>query len=221
MTRRRTVSPPPPPRAAVTGRRARCADRMGRAERTARVCGAPSGFSLVEVLVVLSVVVVLSALLVVGYLVRTGPESRTADALDAMHAVADAYETETGVRNVFASGADWSTPKRFTAGELAGQTPDTPQPMSESEKFCWAMLQNAVTRDLLLAVGREYVVDADGNGYLELRDGWGQEVRCAWGDPLRPGLSFQSAGPDGVPGTGDDLRSESERVTTPEREEAA
>lgn len=126
------------------------------------------------------------------------------------------------------------TPEFKDYGDSANPTG---KPQLNIEKFCWAMTSRPVTREMLLNLGKSICVDrpvdvngdgklvfndtnGDGritleddsdlpeNGFLELRDGWGNVIDYVVNDDDHPRPYFRSAGPDGLTGDEADLTEE-------------
>lgn len=169
------------------------------------------GFSLTELLVVVGIVVLLIGILVpvVTGMYRRAAESQTRNTLSAAKAIADEYELQTGSAVNHLSSVttpfNWNLKKAYNNPTMTGQAviSDT------GERFCWAAMQVENTARMLPALGGEVFKDGDGNGFMELRDGWGHKIRYAakveHGDadgtddelPEYPRPFFASAGYDG------------------------
>ena len=158
---------------------------------------APRGFSITEILVVVGIIAILvAAVAFVGVGMReAGKRQMTRARIEALMGVHDEYQAITGNRvnshKVDTRPFDWSTEKARNGPEAVGTNLDTPEDPEKLdgtlrdhgiERFVWATWQVPDTRDLLQAIGKEALVDAEnlgpnaGNGYVEVRDAWGNKL---------------------------------------------
>lgn len=185
------------------------------------------GFSLVEMLLVVSIVV-LMAILVFPMMIKARENAQvqqTQMQLAGLHTIAGSYKLETGnflnVRNN-ARPIDWSTDKTFNNPDPAFQSPNPTSgripaagnfaPINDSiERFVWGCYQ---INDLRKSITTQKLVDLDNNGFMEVRDLWGNKIMYAdyvthgaptndfdflpqYGNAAAPKPFFVSAGPDG------------------------
>jgi hypothetical protein len=108
------------------------------------------------------------------------------------------------------SPIDWTIPKTMNAPGAVGSG----IPNDSIEKFVWAVWQVEELRDRLQSKAlSDVVVDSDGDGFLELVDGWGNKIEYAayvnrgdayTADDHLPAIQtpiFLSPGADGLLGT--------------------
>lgn len=187
------------------------------------------GFSLTELLVVTVVILLVVGLLFTGTLNSAGGH-QTRMLLAGAKGVADSYRVEStqAVNHVGTTPFDWSAslaknaPGETGSAVIAGVTdPTDVNPHNyhtnaeekfydaAGERFAWAASQMRSTAVMLPSLGDQTYGDFDGNGFMELVDGWGRKmIYVAFVDhddgnsvddflPERPWPYFASAGPDG------------------------
>ncbi len=151
------------------------------------------GFSLIELLVVISIIaVIMGMVLAVGVKMRdSAKESQTRITLGSLKAIADEYQVETKLKiphlNSLGSplvftDVDWTKAKAKNAPGATGTglVDDT------IERFVWCAYQLPTTKKMLTGLGKTLFKDADGDGFLEVLDGWEQQLwyaaLVAWDD---------------------------------------
>lgn len=174
------------------------------------------GFTVVEMLIAVAIIALL-----IGFLLavtsQTAPKkAQTRITLTALMAVASEYEVQTNGVPVNHHGTypiNWGRDRTFTNFHRKGKG----RPDNTGARFVAAVMQNPTTRDLILNLQKSKVlIDLDGDGFFELRDGWeqpivymnGNEHGALGGDqtlPEHPTAFFASAGEDGQFDTPDDL----------------
>lgn len=177
------------------------------------------GFSLIELLVVISIIGLLAG---IGAFALSG--SRDATNRKSMYAAMSklltaerAYSAKiaNGIQVSINIPIDWSINKATNAPQRSNDgTPASGSLMSESERFVWALLSNPDAKAVFQGTSADFIKDVDGDGFLEIRDPWDNEV-VYWpggsgvpsGLPAHPNPFLASAGPDGVMGNDDDVYS--------------
>ena len=172
------------------------------------------GFSLVEILVVIAIMGILVGLVVVGATQLRGNAdiSRARTMLGGLSGAATEYEVATGkpVLHMGNLPIDWSSPRPMNVPgsndqdviQGDGDTPEEREANLWIERFVSATYQMPTTRGAIDRAGSEFVVDEDGDGFLEVRDPWGNNIAylaySAGGRlPRHDSPFFASAGPDG------------------------
>ncbi|XAM01460.1 type II secretion system protein [Phycisphaeraceae bacterium D3-23] len=164
------------------------------------------GFTLIEILVVISIIALLVGLVTAGAVIAMNgsQRSRTQSTMRALLGPVDEYK----------SSFDIAPPHDIA----------NPPGLTSSETFVWACGADDKLRELLVASmqGRGVFKDNDGDGYEELYDPWDNQLAYRNGNgPSSPDIDgidhnilpfhrdpfFVSAGQDGVFGTDDDINS--------------
>lgn len=188
-----------------------------------------TGFTLAETLVAISIVVLLVGILIGAAITLrdTADDSHARTQLGGLIGVSAEYETASTMAINHDSDLifNWAQPKIINApnppaisiGDTAviQGTPTGPDVSIEesnanlfSERFVWAAYQLPATREALERLGEGMLVDLDEDGFLEMRDPWGNNIAYAVfsthgafaeDDFLPQNLNpfFASAGPDG------------------------
>lgn len=142
---------------------------------------------------------------------RSSSDNRTRMILQACAAAAIEYEAQTKAQvnhPTTTSPIDWTTSKAKNAPGATG----TGIPDNSIERFVWAAYSNPAVKTVLEGVGKQALVDKDGDGFLEVLDGWENPLEYAGADstdtvlPKRPTYYFASAGKDGSFTTDEDNR---------------
>ena len=148
------------------------------------------GWSLIEILVVISIIVILLGIIINTAVEKTGPEQQTKVTVRAAMAIATEYEVRTQLQIDHAN-----SPTGYT-GAATGMG-----------RFIYAVMQIGETQKMLTALGTD-ALDSKTNP-TQILDGWGKPLRYVnvvdTGDsytaddqmPKRPSPYFASAGPDG------------------------
>ncbi|MEM9415017.1 MAG: prepilin-type N-terminal cleavage/methylation domain-containing protein [Planctomycetota bacterium] len=163
-----------------------------------------SGFTLIEILVVISIIVLLIGIVTTGALIaRNGAQrNRTQSMMRALMAAVDEHEIVFSVK----------PPHDVTA----------PAGLTSSETLVWACNRDPKLRSLVVASmqGRGVFEDNDGDGIEELYDPWDRQIAYRNGNeagspnidginhtdlPFHRDPFFVSAGKDGAFGTDDDI----------------
>ena len=157
-----------------------------------------SGWSLIEILVVISIIVILLGIIINTSVEKTGPEQQTKVTVRAAMAIATEYEVAT--QTIVDHTAD-------TTGYTGAST--------GVARFLYAARQISTTQKMVSSLGRDAVDDT--TYPTQIFDGWGKELR--YGNaletgnttndevgrmPKRPTPYFASAGADGEWGNVDD-----------------
>ena len=161
-----------------------------------------AGFTLTELMVVISIIVILMAAVALTSLkmFSYGAEQHTRIILAAAKSIADEYEIHTGGPINHHSGPtspfDWGStapdrsrnddndptkvcndPKLQGHKDVIGASSGIKKfQHASSERFVWAAYQLPATRAMLLTLGEEVLTDENRNCFLELRDGWGKKI---------------------------------------------
>lgn len=196
-----------------------------------------TGFTLTELMVVVSILIILiaAAALTSMQVLSSGAEQQTRITLAAAKSIAREYRLHTG-QNINHSSPPRPPDALFDWGFTVRHDPPNDQDASDvvndrelqgdqegatssagrfqhasSERFVWVTYQLPATRDMLKKLGKQVLTDDNNNGYLELRDGWGnkivyvERVENSSGIvaflPEHPRPFFASAGRDGEWGT--------------------
>jgi len=138
-----------------------------------------NGFTMIEILVVVSIIVILVGILAANSaLFKVGAEAQTRILLSGAMGVAAEYEAQFGEAVDRADVSvlfEWSTdPKPRNVPGSSG----TGIVNNRIERFVWEVLDSGdeVLEKMLWSLGTDVVVDSDGDGFLELVDGWGRMV---------------------------------------------
>ncbi len=185
-----------------------------------------AGFTLIEILVVISIIALLVGLVAGGALLAQGAatQNRTQSMMRALLGAQEEFKSQSGfgidLNHINNQPIDWGSgtfaqnaPGATGAASAAG--------LSSSERFVVACFLFDESAEALRAAaqGRGALVDSDGDGFLELRDPWENEVLYRNGNdqtgsfdginnnllPLNRSPFFVSAGKDGDFGTDDDI----------------
>lgn len=171
------------------------------------------GFTLMELLITIGITLVLLGILfaAMSAVGRSSGDNRTRMVLQACAAAAIEYEAQTGApinHPATTSPIDWTTSKAKNAPGSTG----TGIPDSSIERFVWAALDNPAVKTVIEGVGKQALVDKDGDGFLEVIDGWENALEYAGADsastvlPKRTTHYIASAGRDGSFTTDEDNR---------------
>jgi len=176
-----------------------------------------AGFTIVELMVVIGIILTLAGigLTTMNLMLRRATAERTRSTLHMAKGISTEYRAQVGtaVNHYGTAPINWSGSKLKNApGATGGGIPN-----DSIEKFVWAVWQKEELRDRLRTeAADDVVIDADGDGFLELIDGWKNRIeyaafvrRTAAGDlytnddyfPSTQSPIFMSAGPDGLLGT--------------------
>ena len=153
-----------------------------------------NGFTLIEILVAIALVAVVASLLIGAVVAMRGTadESHARTQLGGLIGVSAEYETATTMPVLHDSVRPsliftWDQAKRQNAPGFTGtaliQDPGatTAEEYANlfSERFVWAAYQLPATREALERLGEGMLVDLDEDGFLEMRDPWGNNIAYA------------------------------------------
>ena len=182
-------------------------------------------FSLLELLTVIAIISILMGILIAaaGKIKERSTISRVRSSLAALtnHTIEYEVATSKPVEHLDSMLFEWTASKTRNApgatGKAvivgSGQTTAEQNANLFVERFVWAAWQNATLRTALPSLGEDMFRDADGDGFLEVVDPWGNSFAYAMfvqhddgndTDDFLPQHSdpfFASAGPDGRWGT--------------------
>lgn len=185
-----------------------------------------AGFTLIEILVVISIIALLIGLVTGGALLAQGAATvnRTQSLMRSLLGAQEEFKSQSGL------GIDLNhnnnSPVNWGAGPFAQNAPGFTGSagaggLSSSERFVVGCFLFDESAEALRAAaqGRGTLVDNDGDGFLELRDPWDNEILYRNGNdqtgsfdginnnllPLNRSPFFISAGKDGDFGTDDDI----------------
>ncbi len=172
-------------------------------------------FSLVEMLLVLTIITVMAiiAFPMISKARENAKIEQTQLQLTGLRGTAENYKLITNnvvnTRNNMPP-IDWTTDKTFNSDDPAFKSPNPTSGMVDDsiERFVWACYQ---INDVRKSINAQELVDLDNDGFLEVRDSWGNMiiyvdymVHTSSGDVLpergnaaEPRPYFISAGPDG------------------------
>ena len=178
------------------------------------------GFTLIEILIVISIIGVLISLLLAFTTQSVTRVAKTRLTIQTLLTIADEYEAGTRGQLINHAGSfpfDWSA-NRSNTNHRSPWKGGKGKPNDSSERFVAAVMQVPQTRDLILNLLKgDILVDhedtnndgtPDGDGFFELRDDWGNmlvymssndQVPANGGDALLPVHTkrfFASAGED-------------------------
>jgi prepilin-type N-terminal cleavage/methylation domain-containing protein len=172
------------------------------------------GFTIVELMVVIGLILALSAigLTTMNLMLRRASAERTRSTMHMAKGLSTEYRAQfgTAVNHFGFTPINWAGSKLKNApGSSGGGTPNDP-----IEKFVWAVWQVEELRDRLRSKAiDDIVIDSDGDGFLELVDGWNNQITYAAfvyrndlyaGDDFFPTITtpiFMSRGPNEEWGT--------------------
>jgi prepilin-type N-terminal cleavage/methylation domain-containing protein len=189
------------------------------------------GFSLIEIMVVVSILAILMIISVAAFMNRQGPVSATRITLAALKGAATEYEVQTGAPPHSGRNDPYNGPvaqnyvgKTFVDASgspgnavIGGSTSGADDVKNFSiERFVHQLLINPVGQKMVASLGKDALVDSDGNRFADVVDGWGVKViyynpaddfnathsspqnypKAAFLPPSRTPY-FASAGPDG------------------------
>jgi len=181
---------------------------------------AAAGFSLIELLVVVGIILILSGIVITLVLEKQGPVVQTRTALQTLKGAASEYQVVMGTP--VSHDAGWGSAKAKNAPDADGSAivNDTDGENGPNdlhiERFIWAAWQLPETRSMLASLpgvrqgesaAADILVDLDADGFMEVRDGWGNMMDYRDsndhddGDKNRPARRspfFCSPGPDGA-----------------------
>lgn len=188
-----------------------------------------AGFTLIEILVTISIIALLIGLVAGGALIAQGSATvnRTQSLMRSLLGAQEEFKSQSGLGidlNHDGDGAvPWNSggPWNENAPGHIGDTTASNAGISSSERFVIGCFFFDESADALRAAaqGRGTLVDNDGDGFLELRDPWDNEILYRNGNdqtgsfdginnnllPLNRSPFFISAGKDGEFGTDDDI----------------
>ena len=149
------------------------------------------GFTLIEILVVISIITILIGIMVAAFMNRQGPASATRITLAALKAAATEYEVQTSLAahsgridpygsTVYTNFTDVqyikpedNPPKAIIGDTASGQTDFTEFSIA---RFCHQLLKLPTTNTMLMSLGRDAISDSDGDSFADVVDGWGTKV---------------------------------------------
>jgi len=148
-----------------------------------------AGFSLVEIMIVVAIISLLLTIVAVSG-VKIRESARTDRARNQVQAAQSAVEEYFAVVGKYVNAHqsdsppaalfDWTENKpRNTPGATGSDDLSGPLHERSIERFAWAALQIESVETVLRSVGRDALVDQDGNGFLEVRDPWGNKLLYA------------------------------------------
>jgi type II secretory pathway pseudopilin PulG len=166
---------------------------------------AAGGFSLMELLVVISIIIVLVGLMVYVGIERKGSEVMTHKTMEVMQAALAEYTAITNGLVVDHRSEAWDgkgqTPTApdgvytndefkmnninqefYAVGYSAGSATDgwlAVTDMSTIERFVWKTIQYPSIKKIYDGLGSDIFLDADGDGMMEVVDAWGRPLRYA------------------------------------------
>ena len=185
-----------------------------------------AGFTLIEILVVISIIALLIGLVAGGALIAQGSATvnRTQSLMRSLLGAQEEFKSQSGLG--IDLNHDGISPVNWGAGPFAQNAPGFTGSagaggLSSSERFVVGSFLFEQSADALRAAaqGRGTLVDNDGDGFLELHDPWDNEILYRNGNdqtgsfdginnnllPLNRSPFFISAGKDGEFGTDDDI----------------
>ena len=140
-------------------------------------------FTMIELMVVVAVILIL--LTIGGFVATTsagaGEEMATRSILSRGKAIADEYEVRAEqvvphLASFWSGNRDYNTPGTAGSGPL-GLSGEANFQVQSIERFIWATLQiNSIREQYYAAMSETELIDSDGNGFLELRDGWDNKI---------------------------------------------
>ncbi len=159
-------------------------------QRHARRHGA-SGFTLIEILVVVSIIMILIGIMAAAFMNRQGPASATRITLAALKGAAVEYEVQTG--EPATSGRkdpyNGSVPRNFVNNQyvepatvhgnaVIGETTSGSADVQgfSIERFVHQLMPNPTTQKMIISLGKDALVDSDGNRFADVVDGWGNKI---------------------------------------------
>jgi len=157
------------------------------------------GWSLIELMVVISIITILLAILINTAVEGKGPVEQTKVTLRAAMAVATEYEVTTTLK------IDHLTP-------TSNPGPPVVALNDSISRFCYTVSKLDRTRTMLMSLGKDALFLTSGVP-TEIRDGWGRKLEYYSGSDAVPPVAppaggptskapyFYSWGPDGKPGT--------------------
>ena len=153
--------------------------------------GIARGFTLIEILIVISIIAILTGILVAAFMNRQGPQSATRITLSALKGAAVEYEVELQTAPVSMNQGEYASQVRtnFSGGQYIDPNEDPPKAKiggtADTEtnfrdfsisRFCHQLLKYPTTNKMLMSLGREVIIDADGDGFADVVDGWGRKI---------------------------------------------
>jgi|GEM_PF-2159263 len=151
------------------------------------------GFSLIEIMVVVSILAILMIISVAAFMNRQGPVSATRITLAALKGAATEYEVQMG--KPAWSGHKDPSPYQYAVTQnyvgnsyvepahspgnavIGGSVADTDNFMNFSiERFVHQLLNNPVGQKMVASLGKDALGDSDGNRFADVVDGWGVKI---------------------------------------------
>lgn len=220
----RLFSPPPGGRQGGGPRHAERSRRPGLRWTSPR--RPATGFSLVEMLVIIAIITLLMSLIIVGgsKMKDNARSNHTRLILHSAMGIATDFEVTTNgskVNHINDAQTDWTTNRACNVPGYAGANPapikgsdsvgsDNDIKKYSSERFVWSAWQYETLQAQVMTLGKNTLTDRDSsgdatdlaNGFFEIRDDWGNKIiYCvsSTGGFLADHLTpfFVSAGPDG------------------------
>lgn len=149
------------------------------------------GFSLIEIMVVVSILAILMIISVAAFMNRQGPVSATRITLAALKGAATEYEVQMGkpawsgrkppyndtVAQNYAGGT-FVEPAHSPGNAVIGGSPAGSDDFTSFsiERFVHQLLNNPVGQKMVASLGKDALVDSDGNGFADVVDGWGVKI---------------------------------------------
>lgn len=139
------------------------------------------GFSVIELLVVISLIIILVALLINTLIENRGPIVATKATMQALLNVETEYKALTGLDPInhfnYASTPTNSKPNYWTNNHQknAPNVTGTGTINHSIERFIWVVIQHPDTRQILQSQDVA-LIDSDGDGFLEALDGWENKI---------------------------------------------
>lgn len=142
-------------------------------------------FSLIEILIVIAIISVLAAIVIgaASAMKENAREQRTKASLQALAGIASEYRASTRFHvnhlksdaNAAQGDEDWSLSKPFNAPDASGSG----EVDDSIERFVLKALQLESSGTMVRALQGDALIDSDGDGFLEVVDGWGNKIEYA------------------------------------------
>ena len=147
-----------------------------------------TGFTIIELMVVIGIIIILAGigLVTMNVLNEQAVKDKTRMVIRGAAGAGTEYEAQIAsvINHTGSSPVDWGTNKTGTADTSVSEPATS---LSSIERFVWALWQIEDTQNRLKRFD-DMLVDADGDGFYELNDGWGRPLEYVDGTnaPLTP-----------------------------------